>query len=304
MKNKISLRNVVFILFIFIASVIAIRLNAKPNIYLGMIFALIGVLFMGFFSNQLVGAGLGMATIGLGVFIRERFPDIVKLKGDKLASFLLEKEGYEIFLYDYFIILLLLAASIGFLGGRVGKIIAEDRGPGFTVNKISYMAMFVAIGVIINTARVGNISFGGFPIILSGYILGPLPGFIVGAVTDLAAFIVRPSVNAFNPLYTLTSALTGLLPVLISGILGERYPKYSFIKVLIGIMVGQLLTTVILAPIFTTILYGKYSFWYLALNALIKQAVSVPVYAFLSISVIDRISKVVNVKEAFNRSLE
>lgn len=304
MKNKISLRNVVFILFIFIASVIAIRLNAKPNIYLGIIFALVGVLFMGFFSNQLVGAGLGMATVGLGVFIRERFPDIVKLKGDKLAAFLLEKEGYEILLYDYFIILLLLAASIGFLGGRVGKIIAEDRGPSFTVNKLSYMAMFVAIGVIINAARVGNISFGGFPIILSGYILGPIPGFIVGAVTDLAAFIVRPSVNAFNPLYTLTSALTGLLPVLISGIFGERYPKYSFIKVLIGIMVGQLLTTVILAPIFTTILYGKYSFWYLALNALIKQAVSVPLYAFLSISVIDRISKVVNVREAFNRSLE
>ena len=158
------------------------------------------------------------------------------------------------------------------------------------------MAIFVALGVIINTARIGFVSFGGFPIILSGYLLGPISGFIVGGVTDVVAFIVRPSSFGFNILFTLTSALTGIIPIVVTRLLGEKYPNYTFIKVLIGVLLGQIITSVVLVPIFTAFLYKKV-FIVEAGKALLKQAISIPIYAFLTTSLTDRIGKVIKFDE-------
>ncbi len=84
---------------------------------------------------------------------------------------------------------------------------------------IAYASLFVALSVVINTFRIGSVSFGGVPIIFSGYVLGPVMGFIVGAMADIVGFIVRPSGNAFNPVFVLTSALTGMLPILVTKLL-------------------------------------------------------------------------------------
>lgn len=152
--------------------------------------------------------------------------------------------------------------------------------------------MFIALGVVINSLRIGNLSFGGLPIICSGFVMGPIGGFIVGALTDILAFMVRPSsMGGYHPIFTLTSALTGLIPVLVVRLLGERYPKFSFWKVLVGIIVGQLITSVILAPIFVQFLFGGTPLLVKITKAMIKQAYSVPLYAFLFMSIHEAISK-------------
>lgn len=167
----------------------------------------------------------------------------------------------------------------------------------FSVKQLTYMSVIIAIAVAINTLRVGLVSFGGFPIILGGYLLGPIPGFIIGGLSDLIGFYVRPSGYDFNILFTLTSALTGLLPVFVSKILGDRYPKYSLIKIFIGILFGQVLTSVILVPLFSTILYGDSTFYILAIKALIKQAISIPIYSILIFTLINRLTKVIDFRK-------
>ena len=123
-----------------------------------------------------------------------------------------------------------------------------------------------------------------------------VPGFIIGGVTDIVAFLVRPSVYGFNIIFSLTSALTGLIPVIVTRLLGEKYPNYSFIKVLIGVFIGQISTSVVIVPIFSSILYGRI-FLEVALSALIKQLISIPIYSFFVVTMTDRLGKVMRFKE-------
>lgn len=168
---------------------------------------------------------------------------------------------------------------------------------GFTTKEITYVAIFVAIGVIVNSMRMGFLSFGGFPIILSGYALGPFLGFIVGGVTDVVAFIVRPSPLGFNPAFMLTSALTGAIPVMVSRILGDRYPNYRLWTIFIGILIGQTITSVVMVPLFMSYFFGKHSLSVYVLRALKKQIPSIPLYAVVLKGVIDPLTKAVDFRK-------
>ena len=118
------------------------------------------------------------------------------------------------------------------------------------VRKIAYLSFFVALSVLINTLRVGQVSFGGFPIIASGYMLGPVWGFFVGFIADIVGFIVKPSPNAFNPVFSITSGLTGFIPVYLTMRMGDVYPNYKIWKIFISIALGQIITSVLLVPFF------------------------------------------------------
>lgn len=275
-----------------IFGILAIRFNGKPSIHVGVYFAYLAIILIGLYSNKHLGTVLGAFTIGLGFLIRKIYPVISSLSGEKLDAFLLEEQAYNDFISKYIVLLILFGALVGLLSGSIGELIREDTSDKFSANRITHMAILVALGVIINTVRVGSVSFGGFPIILSGYLFGPVTGFIVGGVTDVVAFIVRPSSYGFNPIFTLTSALTGAIPVIVTNLLGEKYPKYSFVKVLIGIFIGQILTSVLMVPFFSQVLY-KRVFLVDATKALIKQLISIPIYTFLAVSLNDRLSKVI-----------
>ena len=166
----------------------------------------------------------------------------------------------------------------------------------FTTKKLVLASFFVALSVVVNTLRIGSVSFGGFPIIFSGYVLGPVTGFIVGFVSDLVGFLVRPSASGgFNPLFALTSSLTGAIPVIVTKLLGDKYPEYKLWKIFLGVLVGQTITSVIMVPFFRAILYGKNTMWYYLVKAAAKQAVSIPIYAVLIKIIWDSIKNVVKV---------
>lgn len=59
-----------------------------------------------------------------------------------------------------------------------------------------------------------RISFTNVPIILGGMILGPVGGFVVGAVSDFLGAILFPQ-GAFFPGFVLSSGLIGLIPALV-----------------------------------------------------------------------------------------
>lgn len=175
----------------------------------------------------------------------------------------------------------------------------------FTNRKLAISAMLVALSVVINSLRIGSISFGGFPIIFSGLTMGPVIGFIVGGVADIVGFIVRPSSSGgFNPLFVLTSALSGFIPGLMIILLKDKYPNYKIWKVFIAIATGQLITTVLMVPLFITFIrqanmFGTNAFWIAyygrVASAFARQALNVPVYTIIFPIIIKPISKAIDI---------
>lgn len=318
-SNQFSLKQGVFVLALTALSVLSVYYLSKP-FYIGYVGALVLALLAGLITKQWWGVLPGLIGTSAGLYLLHQLPQEVSEK--RLEDY----QNYLSFTADNYWWMVAAAVLLGGLGIYLAKKVApqsEDNSqdsnasdlaapliekPHMDTHELTLMSMFVALSVAINTVRIGSVSFGGFPIIFSGYVLGPIPGFIVGAVADLVGFIIRPSSFGFNPIFTLTSALTGLIPVVITRLLGEKYPKYSFVKVLLGIFVGQVLTSVLLAPFFSTLLYKReesflLTFWIKASKAGIKQAVSIPIYAFLIVSVIEAISKTVKVNRPRRRQV-
>lgn len=126
----------------------------------------------------------------------------------------------------------------------------------------------------------------GFPIILSGFLLGPGYGAMVGAVSDILGYLLYPA-GPFFPGFTLTQALTGALP---AAIFGRRQVSRLGWKalpwLLLAIGIGQLVTSVLMVSGFLYLLY-ELPFWAQATYRGLVQAVHVPLYVWLAWKVLD-----------------
>lgn len=265
-------------------SVTTITIGA-PKVYLGLVAAVIVVLFASRLLDKKYSLIASMASIAIGMALQVKMPMIPKMKPEKLEALKPLIETYHENLIKYGVI---VVAIVGILVYVLSPKIKVARRQSST-RKITYMAVFIALSVVINTMRFGSVSFGGFPIIYSGLVLGPVNGLIVGAVSDVLGFIIRPSSGGYNVVFTLTSALTGLIPIMIVNLFKVKYPNFKFYQVLLGIFIGQMLTSVIMAPYFQALLFGKNTFYYYATKAFIKQAVSIPLYAALFTSMTESI---------------
>lgn len=88
--------------------------------------------------------------------------------------------------------------------------------------KISYSALFIALGIILSRfvsipALFGlpflKISFAPSIVMFSSFYLGPVFGLIVGLLVDILGALMFPT-GAFNPLFSIAAGLTGLIPFL------------------------------------------------------------------------------------------
>ena len=265
-------------------SVTTITIGA-PKVYLGLVAAVIVVLFASRLLDKKYSLIASMASIAIGMALQVKMPMIPKMKPEKLEALKPLIETYHENLIKYGVIVVAIVGILVYVLSPKIKIARRQS----STRKITYMAVFIALSVVINTMRFGSVSFGGFPIIYSGLVLGPVNGLIVGAVSDVLGFIIRPSSGGYNVVFTLTSALTGLIPIMVVKLFKVKYPNYKFYQVLLGIFIGQMLTSVIMAPYFQALLFGKNTFYYYATKAFIKQAVSIPLYAALFTSMTESI---------------
>ena len=98
---------------------------------------------------------------------------------------------------------------------------------------VVYAGLLIAVSVVLKLVFEIYIPLGGFPslrinltsipTILSGILLGPGIGFIVGVVTDLLCYVVKPGGPWFVG-FTLSAGLTGLIP----GLFWMLFKKYEF----------------------------------------------------------------------------
>ncbi|WP_311561778.1 folate family ECF transporter S component [Peptoniphilus duerdenii] len=265
-------------------SVTTITIGA-PKVYLGLVAAVIVVLFASRLHDKKYSLIASMASIAIGMALQVKMPMIPKMKPEKLEALKPLIETYHENLIKYGVIVVAIVGILVYVLSPKIKVARKQS----STRRITYMAVFIALSVVINTMRFGSVSFGGFPIIYSGLVLGPVNGLIVGAVSDVLGFIIRPSSGGYNVVFTLTSALTGLIPIMVVKLFKVKYPNYKFYQVLLGIFIGQMLTSVIMAPYFQALLFGKNTFIYYASKAFVKQIVSIPLYAALFTSMTESI---------------
>ncbi len=130
-------------------------------------------------------------------------------------------------------------------------------------HKITTMGLLIALSIVLTRIASLRIAIGGvegiriglgkLPIILGGIIFGPLVGGIIGAFSDLLGYFINP-VGAYMPHFTLTSALTGIIPAVILSIKKNEEP--TFFELSVAIAIGQVITSIILIPYFIHILFG------------------------------------------------
>ena len=122
-----------------------------------------------------------------------------------------------------------------------------------------------------------RIGFGGLPIILGGIIFGPLAGGIIGGVADLLGYIINP-IGAYMPHFTLTSALTGIIPALFLKI--SRKDKLKILNLIMAIALGQIITSVLLVPYFLNMLFGI-SWRVIIIPRLVSVPINIVIYSLL-----------------------
>lgn len=129
------------------------------------------------------------------------------------------------------------------------------------------------------------LNFGGFPIVLSGLIMGPVAGGIVGGVSDVVGYPLAPRAPYF-PHFTLTAILAGVIPALIFNALGFTTDKLPSRWALSGIIfAGQFVSNVLLVPIFLNLLLG-FPLWLWIPKRFISEIFHSIIYAQVALSII------------------
>ncbi|OWZ83702.1 folate family ECF transporter S component [Natranaerobius trueperi] len=160
---------------------------------------------------------------------------------------------------------------------------------------LATMALLAAINIILSFVTSGftisfggiagiKIGLGGLPVIIAGILLGPLAGGVVGVVSDLVGYLVMP-MGPYMPHFTLTAALTGIIPVLVIRMISKNTDVPNFFQLTVGIGLGQIITTVLLVSFFLYSLFGL-PLWYTMAGNAISQLISIPIYSYLTLIVL------------------
>lgn len=165
-----------------------------------------------------------------------------------------------------------------------------------SIKEMAYYAILIALNVVltrVGSIRIGGggveivrIGFGGYPIIFAGLVFGPLAGGIVGTIGDIIGHFASP-MGPYMLHFTMTAALTGIIPGLIMMLFKE--PKNSFWKLTVAIGVGQIVTSIFLVPYFMKTLFSVPMITTVP-GRVIGQAVHIPLYAFITREIQKRLS--------------
>lgn len=112
---------------------------------------------------------------------------------------------------------------------------------------ISYYIPFMGV----QSMRVG---FGEIPIILAGFLLGPLAGAMTGFIADTLGATLFPA-GPFFPGFTLSAVLTGALPGLLLPFFQKKEGALKRSAVFWAILPTHLLTSALLNTLWITLIY-------------------------------------------------
>ncbi len=144
---------------------------------------------------------------------------------------------------------------------------------------LTIVSMLVAMAIVLSYFKISitqmiEIRFQTLPIALSAYLFGPGVGGIVGILTDVIGYIIRPT-GPYFPGFTLSSALGG---VIYGFILYNK--KVTWKRVLIAQLVFTVVIGMFINTLNLSILYGT-SFQVLFISRLPKEIIMYPINVIL-----------------------
>ena len=140
------------------------------------------------------------------------------------------------------------------------------------VKVLTGAAMLLAIAVIlsffkISLTEVMEIRFSNIPVAVAGMLFGPGVGGVVGALSDILGYVVRPT-GPYIPGFTLSAALSG---VIFGLLLGKE--KISVPRIVLACVIYQVFDSLLLGALWLHILYGA-PYWTLVVTRLPKELVT------------------------------
>lgn len=156
----------------------------------------------------------------------------------------------------------------------------------FSIKKMVYSSFLITLSIILTRVlslrfAIGGvegirIGFGSLPIIFGGVMLGPVAGGTIGALSDILGYFINP-IGAYMPHFTLTSFLTGFIPgVLIFFVFNK---KITYFSLLVAIASGQIISSVLLVPLFLEILF-EVPFKVTVVPKIIGETINIGLYTY------------------------
>jgi len=150
---------------------------------------------------------------------------------------------------------------------------------------LTLAAMLVAVGIVLGFMKIPinqliELRFGSIPVAIAGNLLGPGVAAVVGALTDIGGYLVKPT-GPFFPGFTISGIVSGIIFGLI--LYGK---KPTFQRLLVAHMIHTLIVGVLLNSYWLTILYVYLDGFPAAIIArLPKELILIPVLAFIQYAI-------------------
>lgn len=174
-----------------------------------------------------------------------------------------------------------------------GVFLSNNKHRVLTTKSLVLASLFVGINIILtrlgaimlfnNTIR---LSFGNIPLVLSGLVLGPIPGFLTGAVSDLLGFLINSHGGAYHPGFTISAGLTGAIP----GVIVMIRKKVDFFEIVSSNIIIYIFVSGALNTLWLTQLMGT-GFWVLLPARLVSNIAITIVNIIITYSLVKSLTK-------------
>ena len=159
------------------------------------------------------------------------------------------------------------------------------------ISVIANAGILSAIAIILGFFKIPvtqliEIRFAVLPITIASYLFGPAVGGVVGLVSDIGGYILRPT-GPFFPGFTVTSVVTG---VIFGCMLYKRRP--TLLRILAAQIVYTVICGIFLNSLWLSMLYGN-GFIPVLTARIVKELVMIPVNTLMFAAVLQPVKKLV-----------
>jgi ECF transporter S component (folate family) len=150
---------------------------------------------------------------------------------------------------------------------------------------------FLSIEIVPAGLKVVEISLTPVPVMLAGVLFGPLAGGLVGFVADTAGFFMGPQAGAYNPAFSVTMALFGI----IAGLFFFKSQKNTAWRMTTMAVAAQVVCSVILNTAFLCIFYPSvFTLFAILPMRAVSALIELPVYSWLLMVLTEALNPIVN----------
>ena len=161
-----------------------------------------------------------------------------------------------------------------------------------STQKLVYVSVLASICAIANMFDIPineslQLSFVATVGLVSGYLLGAGPAFMVCFIGDLIGGIIIPK-GPYNPIIGIGTGLWGLIP----GLAFEYFKGKDVAKIIVSLLLGFLIVSLGVNTIGYALMYPKYTTLALSFAMLPFKASSVVVNVFISILLVRKFKRI------------